>query len=73
MKVKYFQIRITYGEGKDTRTDCFSFYSDSENRDEKFDAAVKHINRIYSQFGHFKTRDEVLSHFAAYGFTQIKI
>ena len=66
--LKYFHIRITYGKDENTTTERFTFYSDSENRDDEFDKAVKQINKLYKESGHFKTRNEVLNHFKSYGF-----
>lgn len=66
----YYHIRITYGTDADTRTDRFTFYSEKETHRDDFDTAVKSINALYKKHGHFKSRADVVNHFAKYGFTQ---
>ena len=47
----------------------FSFATDKdETAEEEFDKAVKEINRIYHETGRFATKEEVVKHFAKYGF-----
>ena len=38
----------------------------------EFDKAVKEINRIYHETGRFATKEEVMKHFAKYGFYRFK-
>lgn len=64
-----FTIRIMYGEDPGW-TKRFGFYSDAETATEDFDKAVKSINQIYHAQGRFRTKQEVVSHFKQYGFTQ---
>jgi hypothetical protein len=59
-----------YGESI-TRVKRFGFISNSETAVEDFDNAVKEINKIYHESGHFRTKEEVNNHFKKYGFTEI--
>jgi hypothetical protein len=52
-------------------TKKFGFTTGSTTADEDFDKAVKEINKIYHENGHFKTKQEVLEHFRKYGFSEI--
>ena len=70
----YYHIRITYGgTGDDATTERFTFYSEKDTHEEDFDAAVKEINRLYKENGHFGKRSDVVNHFAKYGFSQTVI
>lgn len=67
--MKGYTIRIMYGN----KIQKFNFATDNdETADENFDKAVKEINKIYKQYGRFTTKDEVISHFAKYGFHSFK-
>lgn len=46
---------------------------DDKDKDERFDEAVKEINRIYKEKGRFETYAEVRKHFQKYGFFPIKL
>jgi hypothetical protein len=59
-----------YGEGV-TRVKRFGFTSESETAAEDFDKAVKEINKVYHESGHFHTKEEVNNHFKKYGFNEI--
>lgn len=63
-----FVINIMYGEVAKTKR--FRFYSESSIAEEQFDKAVKEINEIYHTTGRFKTIEEVINHFAKYGFSR---
>ena len=65
-----FMISIMYGEVAKTKR--FRFYSESSIAEEMFDKAVKDINEIYHTNGRFKTMEEVINHFAKYGFSRIE-
>ena len=64
-----FNIRVMFGN----QVQMFSFATDNdETAEEKFDEAVKEINRIYCETGRFATKEEVIKHFAKYGFYRFK-
>lgn len=65
IKMKGFHIRVMFGNQLQT----FSFATDEDEiAEEKFDEAVKEINRIYHETGRFATKEEVVKHFHKYGF-----
>lgn len=67
--MKGFNIRVMFGN----QIQMFSFATDKdETAEEKFDEAVKEINRIYHETGRFDTKEEVTKHFAKYGFCGFK-
>lgn len=68
--MKGYNIRIMYGN----KLKVFSFTSDvdDETAVEEFDKAVKSINKIYKEKGRFSTKEEVMKHFAKYGFYSCK-
>lgn len=70
METVHYKIRIMYGN----TIKQFVFDSlDDKDKDERFDEAVKEINRIYKTSGKFKTYGEVKRHFAGYGFYEIRL
>lgn len=67
--MKGFHIRIMFGN----QLQMFSFATDKDDTaEEEFDKAVKEINRIYHETGRFATKEEVMKHFAKYGFYRFK-
>lgn len=67
--MKGFHIRVMFGNQLQT----FSFATDEDRTaEEEFDKAVKEINRIYHDTGRFTTKEEVVKHFAKYGFYRIQ-
>ena len=67
--MKGFHIRVMFGNQLQT----FSFATDEDKTaEEEFDKAVKEINRIYHDTGRFTTKEEVVKHFAKYGFYRIQ-
>lgn len=67
--MKGFNIRVMFGN----HVQMFSFATNNdETAEEKFDEAVKEINRIYHETGKFDTKEEVTNHFAKYGFYRFK-
>lgn len=63
--MKGFYIRIMFGN----QLQSFGFATDNdETAEEDFDKAVKEINKIYHDTGRFSTKEEVIAHFAKYGF-----
>lgn len=67
--MKGFNVRVMFGN----QVQMFCFATDKdETAEEKFDEAVKEINRIYHETGRFDTKEEVTKHFAKYGFYRFK-
>lgn len=65
-----YVIRIMYGDSKHIQR--FRFDTDNtSNPDEKFDEAVKEINKLYKENGRYKTVGDVINHFSRYGFYRI--
>lgn len=66
-----YSIRIMYGASALTKRFRFET-EDKENSIDKFDAAVKELNKIYKENGRFETVKEVEDHFKKYDFYRIE-
>lgn len=67
-----YLINIMYGESRQQQRFRFDT-SNTLNPDEKFDEAVKAINKHYKENGRYKTSLEVIEHFKKYGFYRIAL
>lgn len=67
-----YLINVMYGESCQMQRFRFDT-ANTTNPDEKFDEAVKAINRRYKEQGRFKTSIEVTEHFRKYGFYRVAI
>lgn len=67
-----YVINIMYGEVCQQQRFRFDT-SNTSNPDEKFDEAVKAINKHYKEHGRYKTSAEVTEHFRKYGFYRVAL